>query len=161
MLHTITLNKNRKPKFDLHPNVIHFSLGAPKIWSVNFKIMLLASSVILPGLTTYLWSFVLYIGFLSNPAFSTKLLFLPINHWATKSLPIYLISSAMFHLANSIHLPILHSFIFHPLTSSSGWCTFFYQAPLLWNNLPYSLWHSSSISSFKSALKTHLFSYGL
>ena len=44
------------------------------------------------------------ISFLSNPAFSTKLLFLPINHWATKPLPIYLISSTMFHLANSIHL---------------------------------------------------------
>ena len=58
--------------------VIHLSLGDPKIWYVNFKkfkIMLPASSVILPGLTTYLQSFMIYTGFLLNLAFSTKYLF--------------------------------------------------------------------------------------
>ena len=49
--------------------VIRFSLGAPKILSVNFikfKIMLPDSSAVLPGLTTHRRSFVIYSGFLSN-----------------------------------------------------------------------------------------------
>ena len=44
---------------------------------------------------------------------------------------------------------------------SSGERAFLHQGPLLWNNLPYSLRHSSSIPSFKFALKTHLLSSGL
>jgi ATP-dependent Clp protease ATP-binding subunit ClpX len=32
-----------------------------------------------------------------------------------------------------------------------------YQAPVLWNQLPHSLRHSPSLSSFKTNLKTHLF----
>ena len=46
----------------------------------------------------------------------------------------------------------------HP--KPSGQCTCC-QAPLLWNNLPCSLQHSSSIATFKSALKAHLFSSAL
>ena len=46
----------------------------------------------------------------------------------------------------------------HP--KPSGQCTC-YQAPLLWNTLPCSLQHSSSIATFKSALKAHLFSSAL
>ena len=41
--------------------------------------------------------------------------------------------------------------------SSAGQRSFNYQAPALWNNLPYSLRHSDSVASFKSSLKTHLF----
>ena len=65
-------------------------------------------------------------------------------------------SSCPFHLTNSVHLPKLRL----PSTclKSSGQPAFFCQVPLLWNNLPYSLRHSSSVASFKSALKTHLFS---
>ena len=44
---------------------------------------------------------------------------------------------------------------------SSGRRAFFYQSPLLWNKLRYSLRHSSSMASFKAAPKTHLFSSGL
>ena len=33
-----------------------------------------------------------------------------------------------------------------------------YIGPVLWNSLPFSVRHSSSLSSFKSKLKTHLFS---
>ena len=118
--------------------------------------MLPISSVVLPGLSTYIWSFVLYTGFPSNPAFSIHF-FLPSNHWTIKPLPISLISSScIFHLANSGCLPIFNFFVFHPLTSS-----LLVDAPLLWNNLPDSVPHSSSIASFKSALKTHLFSSGL
>lgn len=49
---------------------------------------------------------------------------------------------------------------FLPLPSanlkSSGQHAFFSQVPLLWNNLPYSLQHSSFIVSFTSALKTYI-----
>ena len=38
---------------------------------------------------------------------------------------------------------------------------FFCQAPILWKNPSYTLRHCSSIASFQSALKTHLFSSGL
>ena len=38
-----------------------------------------------------------------------------------------------------------------------GYRSFSRQAPILWNSLPFSLRHSVSISSFKTALKTHLF----
>ena len=37
--------------------------------------------------------------------------------------------------------------------------SFHYIGPVLWNSLPFSVRHSSSLSSFKSKLKTHLFSY--
>ena len=103
--------------------VIHFLLGAPKIWYVNFKmfkIRLPALLVVLSGLTTYyLRSFVLYTGFLSNPAFRTKFFFILFNQWTAKLLPISLISSScVFRLVNSVRLPILHSFVFHPPSSS-------------------------------------------
>ena len=41
---------------------------------------------------------------------------------------------------------------------SSGRHAFFYQLPLLWDNQPYSLRHSSSTALFRSFLRTHLFS---
>ena len=54
-----------------------------------------------------------------------------------KLIPVSLISSScMFRLANSVRLPTLDSFIFHPLTSNLlVRRAFFCQAPLLWNNL--------------------------
>ena len=66
-------------------------------------------------------------------------------------------SSCIFHLANSFIC--LHSTPSSSICSpkSSGQCAFFYQAPSLWNNLPYSFYNPSSAASFKSALKTHLF----
>ena len=139
------------------PIVTFFLLGVPEIWPVNFKTMLPASSVLLPVLIIYLWPFVLYAGSLMNAVLSTQLLFLPLNHWTTKSLPVSLISSrCMFCLTNSVCLTIL---VYLPSVQlkSSGQCTFYYQAPFLWNNLSYSLWCSSSMASSKSALKTHLF----
>ena len=84
----------------------------------------------------YLRSFVFYTGLLSNPVFSTKVLFLPLNHWTTKPLPISLISSScMFRLTNSYLLPILYSFVFHQLTSNllvdAPFFFYDYHAPLL------------------------------
>jgi hypothetical protein len=43
-------------------------------------------------------------------------------------------------------------------TKSSGQRSFSYQAPTTWNQLPVSVRHASSVSSFKSSLKTYLFS---
>ena len=42
-------------------------------------------------------------------------------------------------------------------TKSSGQHSFSYQAPTKWNKLPASVRHASSVSSFKSSLKTFLF----
>ena len=42
--------------------------------------------------------------------------------------------------------------------SSQGEKSFKFQAPLVWNALPHDLRHSVSYASFKSNLKTHLFS---
>ena len=46
-------------------------------------------------------------------------------------------------------------------TKSRGQCSFSYQAPTTWNQLPASIRHASSVSSFKSSLKTLLFSVPL
>ena len=43
-------------------------------------------------------------------------------------------------------------------TKSRGQCSFSYQAPTTWNKLPASIRYASSVSSFKSSLKTFLFS---
>ncbi len=43
-------------------------------------------------------------------------------------------------------------------TKSSGQRSFSYQAPTTWNKLPASIRHASSVSSFRSSLKTFLFS---
>ncbi|KAK7101509.1 hypothetical protein V1264_019884 [Littorina saxatilis] len=42
-------------------------------------------------------------------------------------------------------------------TKTYGQRTFSYQAPSIWNQLPHSLRHSTSMQSFKTSLKTHLF----
>ena len=42
-------------------------------------------------------------------------------------------------------------------TKSFGHCSFSYSAPTFWNSLPYEIRHIQSVSSFKTALKTHQF----
>ena len=42
-------------------------------------------------------------------------------------------------------------------TKSCGQRSFSHQAPVIWNQLPVSVRHSTSVSSFKSSLKTFLF----
>ena len=42
-------------------------------------------------------------------------------------------------------------------TKSCSQHSFSYQAPVIWNQLPVSVRHSASVSSFKSSLKTFLF----
>ena len=42
-------------------------------------------------------------------------------------------------------------------TKSCGQRAFSYQAPVIWNQLPVSVRHSTSVSSFKSSLKIFLF----
>ena len=43
-------------------------------------------------------------------------------------------------------------------TKTFGQRSFAYQGPATWNELPFDLRHKDSLSTFKSALKTHLFS---
>ena len=43
-------------------------------------------------------------------------------------------------------------------TKTNGQRSFSYQAPTIWNKLPANIRQSTSVSSFKSGLKTHLFS---
>ena len=45
------------------------------------------------------------------------------------------------------------------LTSSYGIRAFSVAAPMLWNNLPLTLKNATSVTTFKSALKTYLFSW--
>ena len=52
-------------------------------------------------------------------------------------------------------------FVFHLRLESSDSQLFSIKHPLLGNNLPYSVWHCSSIASFKSALKTLFFFFFL
>ena len=42
-------------------------------------------------------------------------------------------------------------------TKTCGQCSFVYQGPVTWNELPFDLRHKDSLSTFKSALKTDLF----
>ena len=42
-------------------------------------------------------------------------------------------------------------------TKTCGQRSFAYQGPATWNDLPFDLRHKDSLSTFKSALKTHLF----
>ena len=44
-------------------------------------------------------------------------------------------------------------------TKTYGQRSFSYQAPTTWNNLPAPLRHTESVTSFKTSLKTHLFSH--
>ena len=84
---------------------------------------------------------------------------LPLNHWATKPVHISLISfNSMFLLAKSVRLPIL---VFHRLISSLLVCLNSSINHHYWGIIPYAARHSSSMASFQSVLKTHLFSSGL
>ena len=122
--------------------VIHPSLAATRSWTVNFKTMLPTSSVVLTYLTTYLRSFELCTGFLSNPVFCAKffllLTFLSLNN----SAPSYLsyISHAAVCSVSPTPLVCRHS------TPSSSVCSPQVLWPtwllppstiLLWNNLLY------------------------
>ena len=46
-------------------------------------------------------------------------------------------------------------------TKTYGQRSLSYQAPTTWNNLPAPLRHTESVTSFKTSLKTHLFSHRL
>ena len=55
------------------------------------------------------------------------------------------------------HLLVLSADLLHSLRTL-GERPFQYIGPVLWSSIPLSVRHSSSLSSFKSKLKTHLFS---
>ena len=87
-------------------------------------------------------------------------LFLPLNHWTTKPLPISVISpSCMFRLIDCLSADAWLHCLAPAHLESSGQRAFFYQSPLLWDKSTLlSVRRCSSIASFKSAIKTHLFS---
>ena len=136
--------------------LIHFSQGAPKILSVTLRTICYPprQSVVLPGPADpscstlascrilWLWRFSRYNWFLTF-----KL------HWTTRPLPVCLItSSCMFRLSRSARLSIV-DFVLHLLTL---WSLLVNAAPSSKKHhfpgtadLPYSLWHSSSVASFK------------
>ena len=69
--------------------------------------------------------------------------------WNSPSVSIRSLSTLYWH-TNLCHPPCKH-------TKTFGERSFSYAFPSVWNNLPQTLCHSDSASSFKAALKTHLF----
>ena len=110
-----------------------------------------------PDLPTSLLCFILFTGYLLSRGSNTNCLcFKIISHQA----PIYL--SELLHLytpsrqlLSSTDTRVFKIPSFR--TKSSGQRSFSYQTPAFWNQLPVSVRHSTSVSSFKSSLKTFLF----
>ena len=59
--------------------------------------------------------------------------------------------------ARDLRLPDKHLLSIPAIKSSCGRRSFSFAAPSLWNSLPQALRSSTSLTSFRSALKTHLF----
>ena len=82
------------------------------------------------------------------------LTFKPLNSQApsylSDLLQLYVPSRQLLSYTTLLRLPSAH-------LKSSGRRAFLYQEPLLWNNLPCSLRHSSFTALSKSAFQTHLF----
>ena len=57
----------------------------------------------------------------------------------------------------SIYCCGIHSLCFCVVCKIFGEISFSYAGPSVWNNLPQTLRHCDSVSSFRAALKTHLF----
>ena len=100
-------------------------------------------------------------------------------HWLPFSSQIqYKIALTCFHIVSDTALPCLSELLHlyspsHSLRSASdtgifrvprvcrrtlGERSFRYIGPVIWNSLPFSVRHATSLSSFKSKLKTHLIS---
>ena len=63
------------------------------------------------------------------------------------------------HQDNSVRPVTTAFFVFPPIkTKTFGQRSFSYAGPVIWNKLPYDIRSSQSKTSFKQALKTHLFS---
>ena len=110
-----------------------------------------------PDLPTSHLCFILFAGYLLSRGSNTNCLcFKIISHQA----PIYL--SELLHLytpsrqlrsstdTRAFRIPSFR-------TKSCGQRSFSYQTPVIWNQLPVSVRHSTSVSSFNSSLKTFLF----
>ena len=109
-----------------------------------------------PDTPTSLLCFILFTGYLLSRGSNTSCLcFKIIFHQA----PIHLSELHLYtpsrHLSSSADIRVFRIPSFR--TKPSGQRFFSYQAPLIWNQLPISGHHSTSVSSFKSSLKTVLF----
>ena len=109
-----------------------------------------------PDLLTSLIFFILFTGYLLSRGPNTNLLcFKIISHQA----PLYLSELHLYtpsrQLRSSTDTRVFRIPSFR--TKSCGQRSFSYQVPVIWNQLPVSVRHSTSVSSFKSSLKTFLF----
>ena len=108
-------------------------------------------------LPTPLLCFILFNGYLLSRGSNTNCLcFKIISHQA----PIYLsellhLYTPSWQLHSSTDTQMFRILSFR--TKSCGQHSFSYQAPVIQNQLPVSVRHSASVSSFKSSLKTFLF----
>ena len=138
--------------------------GCPKIWPVSFKKVfknhaarLISRSarsdhiILCPTLRAPHW---IPVESRIQYNFSFFLTFKPLNSQApsylSDLLQLYVPSRQLLSYTTLLRLPSAH-------LKSSGRRAFLFQEPLLWNNLPCSLRHSSFTALSKSAFKTHLF----
>ena len=102
---------------------------------------------------TSLLCFILFTGYLLSRGSNTNCLC-----FALRSFLIRLPSTRKNFFTFTL-LPVSSALLQTPECSEScGQRSFSYQAPVIWNQLPVSVRHSTSVSSSKSSLKTLLFS---
>ena len=103
--------------------------------------------------------FALYTGFQSMLESNTNFVLFVLVPSLILVLSIFPIYSRFTHPLGNSNLPQTSVYCaFHLSTLQSySECSFSYTAPTLWNTLPKDIRFSQSVSSFRSALKTHLF----
>src|SRR5207244_9386901 len=107
---------------------------------------------------TYLLLSKLYTGCPFANALNSKLLHLPLKPCSTKQ-PSYLHDLLIpYQPPRPLRSSDLHLLDVPDVFSARGRRSFLFAAPTIWNSLPISLRCSSSVASFLSGLKTHLFS---
>ena len=129
---------------------IHFRWAVLSIFFLNskkYRIMLQDSLSEQPDLPTSLLYFIFFTGYL-------------LHRGLTTNCPCFALRSCLIRLPSTFQ----NFFTFTLLPSSSALlqtpkCSEYnpYQASVIWNQLPVSVHHSTSVSSFKSSLKTFLF----
>ena len=122
--------------------------------------MLLSSSTGLPNsIISHLFS-ILHTGSQLKKGLISNSLQFPLNLWMALPLPTSQIFFTFTLLGSSVILQTPECSEYSPAfrTKSNGQHSFSYQARTTWNKLPASIRHASSVSSFKSSLKTFLLS---
>ena len=114
-----------------------------------------------PDLPTSLLCFLLFTGYLLSRGSNTNCLCFALRSFLIR-LPSTFQNFFTFTLppGSSTLLQTLEFSKYHPSEQSPVVMqrSFSYQAPVIWNQLPVSVRHSACVSSFKSSLKTFVFS---